>query len=124
MVVPEPFAHGGTRFDGVKLNAFGGEFVSHAGERVRTLHVHTRCGGKIENYQLRRRRLATNTAQDHIANIVNVEVDQERFRPENHHVRNQFVVCMAVAVRETARTGNPSEKSDVRMRRYAYQLHE
>jgi hypothetical protein len=31
MFVPEPFAHGGTRFDGVKLDALGGEFVSDAG---------------------------------------------------------------------------------------------
>ena len=46
MFVPEPFAYGGTRFDGVKLDALGGEFVSHAGERVRTLHIHTRCGGQ------------------------------------------------------------------------------
>jgi hypothetical protein len=31
MFVPEPFAHGGTRFDRVKLDALGGEFVSDAG---------------------------------------------------------------------------------------------
>jgi hypothetical protein len=27
----EPVAHGGARFDGVELEALGGEFVSHAG---------------------------------------------------------------------------------------------
>jgi len=31
MFVPESFAHGGTRFDGVKLDALGGEFVSQPG---------------------------------------------------------------------------------------------
>jgi hypothetical protein len=31
MFVTEPFAYGGTRFDGMKLDALGGKFVSHAG---------------------------------------------------------------------------------------------
>src|SRR5262249_44903588 len=91
-LVTEAVAHRGTRLDRVESNACRSEFVSHACECMGTLHIHQRCGGKIQHYQLRRHLLAADTAQDRIANIVDVKIDQNRFRPENHYVWNQFVV--------------------------------
>ena len=56
------------------------------------------CGGKIEHDQFRRSRLGMNTVQDRVADIVDVEVDQSRFWPKDHDVRNQLVVCVPFAV--------------------------
>src|SRR6266481_8349453 len=100
----------------------GGEFLSHAGENMGSLHVHERRGGKIEQHYLRQFRRGADTTQDRIANIVDVKVDEGRFRPENHYVWNQFVAFMPVAIRETARAGNSSENSNVGTRRKAHQL--
>ena len=93
MFVAEPVAHGGARFNGVKLDALAVSSSAMLAKRVRTLHVHKRCRGKIEHYQFRRRRLDTNAAQDRIAYIVDVKVNEGRFRPENHHVQGS-VRCL------------------------------
>src|SRR5258708_28864210 len=93
------------------------DFASHTRKRVGTLHVNKRCGGEIEHYELRRCRLSANTAQDYVDDIVHVEIDETRFRTENHDVRNQFVVRMAVAIRETGCSRNSPEKTAVRMSR-------
>src|SRR5262249_49390914 len=103
-----------TRFNGVKLNAHSTEFVSHCCKRMRALHVHHRRSREIDYYQLWRGRLDMNTAQDRVAYIVDVKVDEDRFWSEDHYVWNQFVVFMAVAIRETAGAGNPPEQRDVR----------
>src|SRR5436190_17017494 len=53
---------------------------------------------------------------------VHVEIDEPRFGPENQHAMNQFVVRMAGAIRETARSGDASQESDVWPRSAAQQL--
>src|SRR4029077_1945037 len=88
----EPIAHWGARFNCWESDMLCDEFVSHAGECMRTLHVHERRRGKIEHHELWQFRRSADTVQDRIANIVHVKVDEGRFGPENHYIRNQFVV--------------------------------
>src|SRR4029077_16468517 len=102
----EPIAHRGTRFNRFELDARGDEFLSHAHKHVGTLHVNKRRGGEIEHNELRRRRLRVNTAQDGVADIVDVEIDEGRFRPENHYFGDELVVVMSFAVRKATGPGN------------------
>src|SRR5439155_12709905 len=88
----EPVADRRTRFNSMELDTLGNEFLSHAGECMRTLHVHERRRGKIEHHELWQFRRSAGTVQDRIANIVHVKVDEGRFGPENHYVRDNFVV--------------------------------
>jgi hypothetical protein len=60
----EPVAHRGTRFNSVELDSHRNKFVSHTGQRVRTLHVHARCGGKVEHDKFRQCRLGADTGQN------------------------------------------------------------
>src|SRR5712691_1837765 len=99
------------------------EFVSHTRKHVGTLHVNKRCGGEIEYYELRRCRLGVNTAQDSVADIVHVEIDEGRFRPENRYFGDELIVLMSFAVREATGAGNSSEQSNVRPRGNTDQLH-
>ena len=100
-----------------------GEFVSHTRKHVGTLHVNERCGGEIEHYKLRRCRLGVNTVQDGVSDIVHVEIDEGRLRPENHYFGDELVVVMSFAVREATGAGNSPKHSNVRPRGNADQLH-
>src|SRR5260370_21382723 len=101
----------------------GGEFLSHAGEHMGTLHVHERRGGKIEHHELRQFRRGADTTQDRIANIVDVKVDEGRFRPENHYFGDELIVLMSFAVGEATGAGNSPKHSDVWSRGCMDQLH-
>src|SRR5215831_9421360 len=89
------------------------EFASHTRKHVGTLHVNKRCGREIEHYELRRCRLGADTAQDGVADIVHVEIDETRFRPENHYSRDKLIVLMWFAIGEAAGAGNSPKHSDV-----------
>jgi hypothetical protein len=89
----------------------GNEFVSHTRKRLGTLHVNTRWSGEIEHYELRRCRLSANTAQDYVDHIVHVEIDETRFRPENHYSGDELIVLMSFAIGEVAGAGNSTKHS-------------
>src|SRR4029077_7000262 len=99
-------------FNRLESDMLSNEFVSHTRKRVGTLHVNKRCGGEIEHYELRRCRLGVNAAQDGVADIVHVEIDETRFRPENHYFGNKLIILMSFAVREAMGAGNSSEQSN------------
>ena len=66
----------GTRFDRLESDAFGGEFVGHAGKSVSALQVHTGRSGKIEHNLLRWRRFGVHSLQNRLADMVHVEVHE------------------------------------------------
>src|SRR5438874_1058984 len=66
----------GTRFDRLESDAFGGEFVGHAGKSVSALQVHTGRSGKIEHNQLRWRRFSVHALQNRLADMVYIEVNE------------------------------------------------
>src|SRR5262249_39491281 len=113
-----------TRLNRLESDMLRDELVSHTSKRVGTLHVNARCGGKIQHYELRRCQLCANTAQDYVNDIVHIEIDETRFRPENHYPSDELIVLMSSAIRETASAGNSPKHSDVWPRGCVNQLHQ
>ena len=94
----EPIAHGRTRLDRLESDSFSREFDRDGGKRVGALQIYVWRRGKVENDQSRRYWLGIDFVQDDVANVVDVEINETRFRPKNQHVRNQLVAEMPFAI--------------------------
>src|SRR6476620_12360039 len=82
-LVTEPVTNGRACFDRLEPDALGGQFIGHAGKSVSALQVHARRSGEIEQNQRRWRRFSVHVFQNRLADMVNVEVHETRFRPKD-----------------------------------------
>src|SRR5947207_15509362 len=93
---------------------FGREFIGQLAECLRALHVHAWRSREVEEDELRQCRLGAYAVEDHLADMVHVEIDETRFGPKNQHAWNQLVVWMTLAIRKTKSSRDASDDSNAR----------
>src|SRR5882757_4458764 len=108
----------------MEKDAFGGDFVREVAQGVSALQIHARSRRKVQNEQLWGHWFGTYPFENSFANVVDVEIDQPGFWPEDHDARGQLVVRMPLAIGEPPRARNASQKGDMRVRSGAQQLYE
>jgi len=103
---------------------FSREFIGQLAECLRALQIHAWRSGKVKKDELRQCRFSAHTIEDLLADMVHVEIDKTGFGSKDQHTRNQFVIRMAFAIRESASALDASQERDVRTGGGSQQLHE
>src|SRR5205085_6807309 len=67
---------------------------------------------------------AAHALQYRVAYVINIEVKQARFDPEDQDARHSLVIRVSRAIRITARAGDATEKGYVWLRGAPQQLHQ
>src|SRR5437773_1460042 len=122
--VAKPVTYGRACFDRLESDTFGSEVIGQLAECLSALHVHAWRSREVEEDELRQCRLGAYAVEDHLADMVHVEIDETRFGPKNQHAWNQLVVWMPFAIRKTTSSWDASEERNVRPGGSAKQLHE
>ena len=70
-------------------------------------------GGQIDHHGFGAIGLVGHGAQDDVADVADVEIEQASFGTEDEDAGNELVVGMALAVGESTRAGDSAEEGDV-----------